>query len=229
MRLFGRGAPPPVAGAPSLSTGVPALDAVLGGGLAPARLTVVRSSGSAGTPDFRAWAMPSLRAALGSGYGVLLTVAADERASTLWTTIAQRTRGLDAEGRVRVVDYSADVPAGPWHVPLHPQLSPRVAVPRMTHAEEAARGPSGGPVLEVWCFEGLEPLVGAAAAARVVRSAAGRLGANGHWAVLWAPRNGAILDAARAMASVELVLTRDGGGLSMSGVRPPFPAISVAG
>lgn len=229
MRLFRRDPPPAAAATPYLSTGVPALDAVLGGGLAPARLTVVRSAGGAGTRDFRAWAMPALRAALASGYGALLTVAADEDAATLWAETARRARDLDVEGRVRVVDYSADVAAGPWHVPLHPQLSPRVAVPRMTHAEQAARGPNGGPVLEVWCFDALEPLVGAAGAARLVQSAAGRLREIGHWALLWAPREGAVLNAARAAGPVELVLTRDGGGLSMSGVRPPFPAIFVAG
>ena len=200
---------------------------MLGGGLAPASLTVVRPGGSARLEDFRSWTMPLVRGALAGGRGALITLATGEDPWTLWEAIVRQTGGSAAD-RVRLIDYASDTPRGPWHVPLHPELSRYITVPRMAHAERAVRGPMGGSVVELWDFEPLEGVVGPHPVAGLVRTATRRLRENGNWAVLWAPHAGPMLTAARAAARLELVLARDGGGLAVSGARPAFPGVFVA-
>lgn len=227
MPLFGRGRPDPPD--PMLSTGHAALDAVLGGGLAPGRATLVRADGSASLADVRSEHLLLVLGAVAAGRGASVVIAPYEDPTDLWGRWNAGRRGLDFDARVRLVDFNPDrLPIAEWHVPLHPQLPARLAMRRMEHAEQAVRGPHNQGSLEITCTDALEELVGPAGAERIVRGAVNRLGVSRDWALFWGRTDGRALAAARAQAPREMALRRDGGGLSMAGIRPAFPPVFLS-
>lgn len=227
MPLFGRASPP--SADPLLSTGHPALDAAVGGGLAPASVTLVRPQGSVSVADFRSEQLLLVLGAVAAGRGALVMMAPGEDPAALWSTFDRGRRGLDFDARVRLADLGADhLPVGPWHVPMHPQIAARIAVPRMTQAERAVRGPANEGSLEISNTDALERTFGPAAAERVVSVGLERLPASRNWVVYWGLREGRARARAEQRARLDLVLLRDRAGLSMAGRRPSFPPIFLA-
>lgn len=210
-----------------LPTGVPTLDAALGGGFRRGSVTLVRGAGAATGGDFRRLTKIATLSMLAQGRGALIVPTSDESPRQVYDALVATAESAMSWERLRILDYFSDRSAESWLVPLSPAIGRSHAVRTMVVAEKALSGSPRQPFLELTSIDTDEKVMGKEAAARGLVHGTARAREVGNTMILWIRGDSSILTSVQKLVDFELVLLRASSGLFVEGVRPTFAAVAI--
>lgn len=221
-------APPPplrweaVAAPPGFfSTGIADLDAALGGGCRAGTTVAVEADTTVANEDALIVAVPPIANFLTTGRGAIIVPPVGVLATQLRDSVLRCLASDLFDSRVRVVDYTTIDESRPWVLPMA-RFDRYHAVKAMVLAENAVRGPNGGPFLEFTGFDMLENTLNPERALRMLTDGVGRVKQTGNLNIVWVRHGSPAAAAVAAMVDVVLELSRAGGRLQIRGIRPNF-------
>ena len=205
------------------SSGIPALDRLLGGGYARGSFVLLRTEAAVTTADLHLLLTPTWLNFLEQSRGLMLVLPARESPRAFRSALLAHVSRRLFDSRVRVVDYVQEDDPAPYVVHLPLKGDPKVGMEKMVTAERAVAGAIHRPFLEYNALEMMETLVGPETAGRMFLHGMKRTLAVGNLGVAVARPGLASLDGARSLCDGEMVLRRDASRLLLAGVRPSFP------
>lgn len=205
------------------SSGIAALDRLLGGGYERGSFVLLRTEAQVTTADLHLLLTPTWLNFLSQSRGLMLVLPARESPRAFRSALLRHVSRRLFDSRVRIIDYVQEDDPAPYIVHLPIKGDPKVGMEKMTVAERAVAGATHRPFLEYNALEMMETLVGAETAGRMFLHGMKRARAVGNLGVAVARPGLASLDGARSLCDREMLLRRDGDRLLLAGIRPAFP------
>jgi hypothetical protein len=208
------------------STGIPELDTRLGGGYRYGSLHVVEADNTAGPEDFWILVLPVVLDAVAHGRGALIAPPPSLPAERTYERLVAWVPADFVRRRIRIVDYAAAQPLGPWHLPMA-RFGRVEAVRAMIRAERDVAGTPARPFFTATALDSLVQSLGGEAAARVLPSGYARLRSGPNAELVWSRSGPAIARDVAAMADTYLVFSRSNGRAVLRGIRPAFASAPI--
>lgn len=221
------GGPPAVSGPGYFPSGIPGLDAILGGGYRSGRLVVVEGGPSVGGEDFLELALPTLAEFLRLGRGALIVPPAGVLPAEIRRRAIARGAESTFETRVRVLDYNRAELREPWVVPMG-RYGRAEAMRAVIIAERAVRGTPPQPFLELTGVDTVENALGAEPAIAQLQYRVSRTKEAGDLGLFWERSGSPASPAVAGLSDYHFALARSAGTLELRGIRPEFPARAIA-
>jgi GvpD gas vesicle protein len=206
------------------STGIPALDATLGGGYLAGGIITVTAGPGAADEDFLLLALPVIANFLSVGRGATVVPPMGVSAPEIRENLTRCLPVPEFESRVRVFDYSWVSLDETWRVPM--ARFGRVEAVRAMVAAERAMGTL--PYVGVTALEPLERATNPTERVNLLISGLSRVRDSGGLAVNWVTTGSNAGPTLTRMADVELRLSRVSGNPVVEGVRPAWPGRSIS-
>ena len=207
------------------STGIPDLDRILGGGFRRGSLALFELDNSVETADRDLLFAPVLLNFLHRSRGILAVLPSLDAPREFRSRLTRWVTRRRFDTRVRIVEYVGEDSDAPYVVTIG--ISPKSraeSIRKMEAAERAVKGARRKPFLEFNSLEILEMIVGPEQATKMFLHGVKRARGVGNLVVGLLRPELRCAPAARAMAEVNLAVRRQEFGLTLSGIRPAFPA-----
>ncbi len=215
------------------STGIPAFDRLLGGGLSRGSTALFCLDATVRNEDLDLLLFPTYLNALYHSQGIIAILPARDAPHQFRARMTRFVTRRRFDSRVRIVDYVGEDEGRPYVVTLRATLpgtgSPKPSekeakakIAKLVAAERVVQGNRGRPFVEITAFEIFETLMGPDRASQMFFHGLKRTRVLGNLGIgLLGPGLGCAA-AVRRMTDVEFELHRDEVGLTIRGVHPAF-------